>query len=624
MRRFALACLLILCVAVSSAAAQTLRVYAIDCGQGSSTLIVGPTGISILVDGGPDQAGWDSNPNGPGPVALAIAAAGIAQLDYTLLTHYHSDHYEGLTELVQHNYLKPNAKAYDRGNVPAPENGFTTAINAYISAMGAKRTTITAGTVIDLGGGATLKALVVAGVIAGGPTIGTSGSAQEENSNSIGLLLEYNNFQLWVGGDLTGGGGGTTNVEGPVAPFAGDVDVYIADHHGSSTSSNATFLNTILPEFALASCGLSNPYSHPSTTFLNNTNKTSRSILTYATSGGTDGDGFGNRGFVNAGGTIKLETNGIIYIVTPAIGQAHTIACDEVAAQYAGAQFNDLRISEFMADPVAVPDDAGEWFEFHNVSGFERNLAGLKISQSNGSTDLFTFATPVLLKPGRRFVVTNNGDSQRNGGFIADHCEPFSAFTLDTNDSILLRNAASQQIDSLTYSSSFPDAAGVAAQRINLLGSTSSISNWAAATAIYGSGDKGTPGGKNTADATIFPAQFVSANTPTVGGLWIVNFVSFNEPGEIYLGAISPSNLPPFFDFYGHTYPLQTDPLIAESFNFPGFLAFLDAEGYASTGVPVPNDPILHGFSFYGAVGIYDFPTIAPGKMSGPVFVAIP
>ncbi|MFN0205525.1 MAG: lamin tail domain-containing protein [Planctomycetota bacterium] len=622
-----LAAISLLLILVSNALGQTLRIYVIDVGQGSSTLIISPTGQSMLIDGGPDQSGWINSPSGPGVIPQTMAAAGIAQLDYTLLTHYHSDHYEGITEIATHNYLKSTAKCYDRGNSPAPENGFTAPINAYISAIGAKRQTMTAGTIINLGGGATITCKVVAGQIAGGPLVNTSGSAQLENSNSIAVVLSYNNFELFVGGDLTGGGGGTTNVENPLAPFVGDVDVYIANHHGSSTSSAATFINTILPEVSFASCGLNNSFNHPSGTFLNNVNKATRSTLVYGTTGGTNNDGFGNRGYVNGGGTIKIESDGNLYQITPVIGKVQTILCDELTATYAGPSSNDLRISEYMPDPSAggVPDDAGEWFEITNVSGFERNLNGLKFSHSDGVGELFTYSTPLLLKPGESFVFARSGDSTRNGGIVADHSMPFGIFALaNGSDSILMRNSVNTTIDTISYTASWPDSTGVAGQRINLLTAGSLMSNWSAATASYGLGDKGTPGSANTANNTIFPAQFVSVNTPTVGGTWNVNFTSFNEPGDIYVAALSESTSMPHFDLVGLTLPLLPDALLFESLNLPGFINFFDGNGFATTTVAVPNDAALHGYSFFACVGVLDFPSILPGKVSAVVSITIP
>jgi beta-lactamase superfamily II metal-dependent hydrolase len=607
------------------ARAQTVRVYAIDVGQGSSTLIVGPTGKTMLIDGGPDQAGWITSPSGPGPVAQTLNALGLGQLDFTLLTHYHSDHYEGITELAQHNYLKPAAKAYDRGNVPAPEGGFTSPINAYISAMGSRRTSIALGEVVDLGGGCVVQCLVKAGSIFGGPTIDTSSSAQEENSNSIAVRLTYGNFEMYVGGDLTGGGGSTTNVEGPAGPFVGDVDVYVADHHGSSTSSNAAFVGAILPEVSIVSCGESNSFNHPSGTYLNNVNTAARSILVFGTTKGTENDGFGHRGYVNSGGTIAIETDGNAYVLTPATGPSLKIACDEVSASFPGPLTGDLRISEYLADPNAggVPDSAGEWFEFTNVSGFERNLAGLKISNIS-NTELFTLATPVLMKPGSRFVVANGGDFERNGGVVAQHSEPFSVFALgNSGDSIRLRNVASVLVDEVSFTTAWPDSTGVAAQRISLLG-TNVQSNWTAATATYGLGDKGTPGARNTADATVFPAAFVSASPLALDSVWTIHVTSFNEPNDIYLIALSESTSAPLLTIEGQTFPVQADGLFFSTLELPGFLWFLDADGFAQVPVYVPNNPALHGYPFFGSVGIFDNPTIAPGKVSTAVPLTIP
>ncbi|MBI3820454.1 MAG: MBL fold metallo-hydrolase [Planctomycetes bacterium] len=239
--------LMILTLAVGRAAgAQTLRLYAVDVGQGSATLIVGPTGTALLVDGGPAGSGWNAGANAPGPVAALFAQLGITQIDAMLLTHYHADHYEGLTELLNHNYIKSGGIVYDRGNIPAPENGFTAGVNAYITAAGSKRTQIHVGDAIDLGGGAAVRCIVRAGAIWNGPTVNTAPSQQLENSNSIGILISYNNLQIWIGGDLTGGGtsdGGqtTVDVETPAASAIGDVDIYISDHHGSPTSSAPGF-----------------------------------------------------------------------------------------------------------------------------------------------------------------------------------------------------------------------------------------------------------------------------------------------------------------------------------------------------------------------------------------------
>src|SRR5207248_10702804 len=66
------------------------KIYFIDIGQGASTLIVSPTGKTQLVDGGPTG-------QGTAKVVPLLTTLGIATVDYTILTHYHIDHDDGLT-----------------------------------------------------------------------------------------------------------------------------------------------------------------------------------------------------------------------------------------------------------------------------------------------------------------------------------------------------------------------------------------------------------------------------------------------------------------------------------------------------------------------------------------------
>src|SRR5438132_1036428 len=80
-----------------------------------------------------------------------------------------------------------------------------------LAAIGSKRTTMTAGTVLDLGGGATLTCLCVNGAAIGGGSVPVAGTSQEENSRSIALKLSYGNYQEAICGDLTGGGSSSAN-----------------------------------------------------------------------------------------------------------------------------------------------------------------------------------------------------------------------------------------------------------------------------------------------------------------------------------------------------------------------------------------------------------------------------
>ena len=94
-RRMAMACALALGGVVAGAQVKTLDVYFIDVEGGQSTLIVTPTGESLLVDSGYAEQGRDS-----ARILAAIRDAGVRRIDYFLLTHFHSDHMGGITELA--------------------------------------------------------------------------------------------------------------------------------------------------------------------------------------------------------------------------------------------------------------------------------------------------------------------------------------------------------------------------------------------------------------------------------------------------------------------------------------------------------------------------------------------
>src|SRR5437016_2530171 len=77
-------------------ASKPLRFYFVDVEGGQATLVVSPSGQSLLID-----AGWPGNEGRDADRILAAAhQAGLQQIDYVLITHYHRDHVGGVPGLV--------------------------------------------------------------------------------------------------------------------------------------------------------------------------------------------------------------------------------------------------------------------------------------------------------------------------------------------------------------------------------------------------------------------------------------------------------------------------------------------------------------------------------------------
>src|SRR5579864_1662817 len=95
-------CFLIIGVSIGLQARQALakpkplQIYAVDVEGGQATLIVSPSGESLLIDAGwPGFNGRDAN-----RIVAVAKLAGVKQLDYVLTTHYHRDHVGGVPELA--------------------------------------------------------------------------------------------------------------------------------------------------------------------------------------------------------------------------------------------------------------------------------------------------------------------------------------------------------------------------------------------------------------------------------------------------------------------------------------------------------------------------------------------
>src|SRR4051812_39018638 len=147
MRTFVLT-LLVLTVGITGLLAQTgtgmLNIYYIDTEGGQSTLFVGPTGESLLVDTG------NAGDRDLGRIVETLNAAGVKRIDHMWTTHYHGDHVGALLALAKQ---FPMMHFYDHGK-PHPSDRIVSAayLSSYEELSQGKRTIVKPGDKVKMAG----------------------------------------------------------------------------------------------------------------------------------------------------------------------------------------------------------------------------------------------------------------------------------------------------------------------------------------------------------------------------------------------------------------------------------------------------------------------------------------
>ena len=206
MRRLFPGILLLACAAVLPA--RDLEIYFIDVEGGQATLVVSPSGESMLVD-----TGWAGfNHRDAGRIAAAAKAAGVKRIDYLVITHYHADHAGGLPQLAER---LPIRNFVDHGSQTETTRDAQVLYNAYVAfSEKGNRIQVKPGDVIPIKG-IEVKVLSSAGELIASPLPGAGqpdadcASFQRhevdttENAQSVGLLIAYSGFRMIDLADLT-------------------------------------------------------------------------------------------------------------------------------------------------------------------------------------------------------------------------------------------------------------------------------------------------------------------------------------------------------------------------------------------------------------------------------------
>jgi beta-lactamase superfamily II metal-dependent hydrolase len=244
-------------VSVRGQTGRTLDIYAIDVEGGQSTLVVSPSGESILIDAGwPGFEGRDAD-----RIAATVKQAGLTRIDYLVVSHYHRDHVGGVPELVRR---VPVRVFVDHGPSVEQDEPAARLFDEYLAARKAGiHLQVEAGDAIPIEG-LDVRVVSSAGDLLA-RSIGNGGAVNplcakftprdadpSENARSVGLAIAHGEFRLLDLSDLT------WNKEGDlVCPnnVLGTFDVYVTTHHGIDQSGPAVLVHAIRPRVAVMNNG---------------------------------------------------------------------------------------------------------------------------------------------------------------------------------------------------------------------------------------------------------------------------------------------------------------------------------------------------------------------------------
>lgn len=217
-----------------------LELTFIDVGQGSSVLMETSNNKIILFDGGESSA-YDTH------LSPYLESHGIDSVDTAIVSHYHSDHMGGISELLKEGKIK--RLILPDYPVSPDEKDFWV---KYARKTNAKIEYASAGDTLDC----ECPGLLVD--VMNPPKDGVQ-SDSYHNDNSLVLRIIYGKTGILLTGDIE------HSAESKVLSLNENIECEILQvaHHGSYTSTSSRFLDKTNPTYAVIQSGAGNRYGHP-------------------------------------------------------------------------------------------------------------------------------------------------------------------------------------------------------------------------------------------------------------------------------------------------------------------------------------------------------------------------
>jgi len=384
-----------------------LSVHQLNVGQGSSTLVIGPEGETILIDTG------DWRDDGEGVIEY-LEARGVTRIDHLVTTHPDADHIGGHPAVIEHFETEHDGvgAVYDPGIASSSET-----YDEYLDAVETHDLTLyqtQAGDSIQMSG-------VDAQILA--PPEGYLAD-EDSNENSLVLHLKFGSSSFLLPGD-----GETASEEYLVETYGDSLNstILAVGHHGSKSSTSEEFLDAASPQAAVISSAYDSQYGHPHEEVL--TRLESHSVPTYwtATHGtvrftsngsavtvATQQDAPTTATQLRSGEPIEAGADGAVterLVIdtdgseTAPVTDPPGTTTDSTSTAAATDEGASLEIAEVHADAEGDESENlnDEYIVFENTGSSSLDLSDWELADAAGHT--YTFPEGTVLDPGNRITV---------------------------------------------------------------------------------------------------------------------------------------------------------------------------------------------------------------------------
>lgn len=223
---------------------EGLVVTFLDVGQGDSIFIKTPSKKYVLIDGGSIPKEWSTFDAGRCVVVPYLRRNGIKKIDLVVATHPDIDHIGGLISVLKNVHVDLFLDSGTISTTQTYEDLLKMVERRHIRYRIAEYGLLN----ID----PNIKFEILSPI--------SDAFINDPNNNSIVIRLEYGKISFLFTGDIG------QLAEGMYVNRYGNglrSTVLKLPHHGSSESSSVPFLNSVMPEVAIISCGRNNPFGHP-------------------------------------------------------------------------------------------------------------------------------------------------------------------------------------------------------------------------------------------------------------------------------------------------------------------------------------------------------------------------